>query len=125
METRVIGMIILAGLVVQLILGFSGLVTPAMMNPVTIAHVVIGVGGFGATIFMTNKALKVSTTPITKYVMIIASLVILGQLSTGYMLLAGMGNLLISHTMSAWLILTLFLGHAGYAMYYAKKQNQT
>ena len=117
-------MIILAGVVVQLILGFSGLVTPAMMDPVTIAHVVIGVGGFGVTIFMTNKALKVSTTPITKYVMIIASLVILGQLATGYMLLAGMGNLLISHTMSAWLILALFVGHAGYAMYYAKKQKQ-
>ena len=66
METRVIGMIILAGVVVQLILGFLGLVTSAMLNPVTIAHVVIGVGGFGATIFMTNKALKVSTTPITK-----------------------------------------------------------
>ena len=122
METRIIGMIILAGLVVQLIIGFSGLATPAMMDPGTVAHVVIGVGGFGATIFMTNKALKVSATPITKYVMIIASLVILGQLSTGYMLLAGMGNLLISHVMSAWLILALFVGHAGYAMYYAKKQ---
>ena len=124
METRIIGMIILAGVVVQLILGFSGLVTPVMMAPITIAHVEIGVGGFGATLFMTNKALKVSTTPITKYVMVIASLVILGQLATGYMLLAGMGNLLISHTMSAWLILALFVGHAGYAMYYAKKQNQ-
>ena len=117
-------MIILAGVVVQLILGFAGLVTPVMMAPITIAHVVIGVGGFGATLFMTNKALKVSTTPITKYVMVIASLVILGQLATGYMLLAGMGNLLISHTMSAWLILALFVGHAGYAMYYAKKQKQ-
>ena len=124
METRVIGMIVLAGVVVQLILGHMGLVTPVMMNPVTIAHVVIGVGGFGATIFMTNKALKVSTTPITKYVMIIASVVILGQLATGYMLLAGMGNLIISHSMSAWLILALFVGHAGYAMYYAKKQKQ-
>jgi len=124
METRVIGMIVLAGVVVQLILGHMNLVTPAMMNPVTIAHVVIGVGGFGATIFMTNKALKVSTTPITKYVMIIASVVILGQLATGYMLLAGMGNLIISHSMSAWLILALFVGHAGYAMYYAKKQKQ-
>ena len=124
METRIIGMIILAGVVVQLILGFSGLVTPVMMAPITIVHVVIGVGGFGATLFMTNKALKVSTTPITKYVMVIASLVILGQLATGYMLLAGMGNLLISHTMSAWLILALFVGHAGYAMYYAKKQKQ-
>ena len=124
METRVIGMIVLAGVVVQLILGHMDLVTPAMMNPVTIAHVVIGVGGFGATIFMTNKALKVSTTPITKYVMIIASVVILGQLATGYMLLAGMGNLIISHSMSAWLILALFVGHAGYAMYYAKKQKQ-
>jgi hypothetical protein len=124
METRVIGMIVLAGVVVQLILGHMDLVTPVMMNPVTIAHVVIGVGGFGATIFMTNKALKVSTTPITKYVMIIASVVILGQLATGYMLLAGMGNLIISHSMSAWLILALFVGHAGYAMYYAKKQKQ-
>ena len=124
METRVIGMIILAGVVVQLILGFLGLVTSAMLNPVTIAHVVIGVGGFGATLFMTNKALKVSTTPITKYVMIIASLVILGQLTTGYMLLAGMSNLITSHAMSAWLILALFVGHAGYAMYYAKKQKQ-
>lgn len=124
METRVIGMIVLAGVVVQLILGHMDLVTPVMMNPVTIAHVVIGVGGFGATLFMTNKALKVSTTPITKYVMIIASVVILGQLATGYMLLAGMGNLIISHSMSAWLILALFVGHAGYAMYYAKKQKQ-
>ena len=124
METRIIGMIILAGVVVQLSLGFLGLVTPVMMAPITIAHVVIGGGGFGATLFITNKALKVSTTPITKYVMVIASLVILGQLATGYMLLAGMGNLLISHTMSAWLILALFVGHAGYAMYYAKKQKQ-
>jgi len=26
--------------------------------------------------------------------------------------------------MSAWLILVLFVGHAGYAMYYAKKQKK-
>ena len=71
---------------------------------------------------MTNKALKVAATPITKYVMIIASIVILGQVATGSMLLTGMSNLVVSHVMSAYLIVALLVGHAAYAMYYAKSQ---
>ena len=71
---------------------------------------------------MTNKALKVAATPITKYVMIVASIVVLSQVGTGYMLLTGMSNRPMDHAMSAYLIVALLVGHAAYAMYWQKKQ---
>ena len=128
METKVVGMIVLAGVIIQILLGFFGGVKSlgsigsSLTDPVTLIHVVIGISGLGITLFMTNKALKVAATPITKYVMIIASIVILGQVASGSMLLTGMSNLVVSHVMIAYLIVALLVGHAAYAMYYAKSQ---
>jgi len=124
METRVIGMIVLAGVIVQILLGFFGGVKPSMTDPMTLIHAVIGISGLGITLFMTNKALKVAATPITKYVMIVASIVVLGQVATGSMLLTGMSTRVTDHAMSAYLIVALLVGHAAYAMYYTKKQKQ-
>ena len=122
METRVIGMIVLAGVIVQILLGLYGGVKPSMTDPITLLHIVIGISGLGITLFMTNKALKVAATPITKYVMIVTSIVVLSQVGTGYMLLTGMSNRPMDHAMSAYLIVVLLVGHAAYAMYRKKKQ---
>ena len=93
-----------------------------MTDPITLLHSVIGISGFGIILFMTNKALKVAATPVTKYVMIVASIVVLGQVVTGSMLLTGMTTRASDHAMSAYLIVVLLVGHAAYAMYYAKSQ---
>ena len=72
METRVIGMIIMAGVIVQIILGELDLLSPSMTDPITLIHGAIGISGLGLTLFMTNRALKISQTPITKYVMTVS-----------------------------------------------------
>lgn len=122
METRVIGMIVLAGVIVQILMGFLGFVKPSMMDPITLLHAVIGISGLGTVLFMTNKSLKVAATPVTKYVMIVGSIVVLSQVATGLMLLTGMTIRTMDHALNAYLIVTLFVGHAAYAMYWQKKQ---
>ena len=117
-------MIVLAGVIVQILLGLYGGVKPSMTNPMTLLHIVIGISGLGITLFMTNKALKVAATPITKYVMIVASIVVLGQVATGSMLLTGMSTRVNDHAISAYIIVVLLVGHAAYAMYWQKKQSQ-
>ena len=124
METRVIGMIIMAGVIVQIALGELDLVTPSMTDPITLIHGAVGVTGLGLTLFMTNRALKVAATPITKYVMIIASVLELGQVATGGMLLTGMSTRVSDHAMTAYVIVFLLVGHVVYAINYAKKQKQ-
>ena len=124
METRVIGMIIMAGVIVQIALGELDLVTPTMTDPITLIHGAVGVTGLGLTLFMTNRALKVAATPITKYVMIIASVLVLGQVATGGMLLTGMSTRVSDHAMTAYVIVFLLVGHVVYAINYAKKQKQ-
>ena len=49
METRVVGMIVLAGVIVQILLGLYGGVKPSMTNPMTLLHIVIGISGLGIT----------------------------------------------------------------------------
>ena len=119
-------MIIMAGVIVQIVLGELNLLTPelSMTNPITLIHGAVGVAGLGLTLFMTNRALKVATTPITKYVMIITSVLVLGQVATGGMLLTGMSTRVSDHAMTAYLIVFLLVGHVVYAMNYAKKQKQ-
>ncbi|NSL73342.1 MAG: hypothetical protein ATL_00020 [Thaumarchaeota archaeon] len=124
MKTRVIGMIIMAGVIVQIILGELDLLSPSMTNPITLIHGAIGISGLGLTLFMTNRALKISQTPITKYVMILASLLVLGQVATGGMLLTGMSTRVSDHAMTAYVIVFLLVGHVVYAINYAKKQKQ-
>ena len=117
-------MIIMAGVIVQIALGELDLVTPSMTDPITLIHGAVGVTGLGLTLFMTNRALKVAATPITKYVMIIASVLVLGQVATGGMLLTGMSTRVSDHAMTAYVIVFLLVGHVVYAINYAKKQKQ-
>ena len=113
-NTRMIGIILTLGVIFEIIIG-TMLVTPTN-SMITLLHGFIGIVMLGVVLYLT-KNLKPDATPITKYTMVLASILFLFQIISGLRLLTGSPYRYIDHSIIAILILLLFLGHAGYSMY--------
>ena len=113
-----IGIILTLGVIFEIIIG-TMLVTPTN-SMITLLHGFIGIVMLGGVIYIT-KNLKPDATPITKYTMILASILFLFQIISGIRLLTGSPYRYIDHGVIAFIILLLFLGHAGYSMYLKRK----
>ena len=113
-NSRMIGIILSLGVIFEIIIG-TILVTPTN-SMITLLHGFIGIVMLGVVLYMT-KTLKPDVTPITKYTMVLASILFLFQIISGIKLLTGSPIRYIDHSIIAFLILLLFLGHAGYSMY--------
>jgi len=119
----VLGSLILFGAIIQIILGFQ---VSAGVDELTGAHILIGVIGLVLVLALTAMAFRSKTSTIySKVIMVILTLVVLGQIGLGFQLLNGADALAISHQANAFIILGLSLLIGAVTMKAAKKQRQS
>ena len=119
----VLGSLILFGVIVQIILGFQ---VSAGVDELVGAHILIGVIGLVLVLALTTMAFRSkSATIYSKVIMVILTLVVLGQIGLGFQLLNGADALAISHQANAFIILGLSLLVGAVTMKAAKKQRQS
>ena len=116
----VLGSLVLFGVIVQIILGFQ---VSAGVDELVGAHILMGVIGLVLVLALTAIAFRSKTSMIySKVIMVILTLVVLGQIGLGFQLLNGADALAISHQANAFIILGLSLLVGAVTMKAAKKQ---
>jgi heme/copper-type cytochrome/quinol oxidase subunit 4 len=118
----VLGTLVLIGASAQVALGFQvagG--SESLVGP----HILIGIIGLVLVVILTGIAFRAKTATVySKAVMVVLTLVVLGQVAMGFQLLGGADMLATSHEANGFLVVGLSLLTGGITFWSAKKQAQ-